>query len=149
MAPQAWDAESHLQHSDAGARRGLYRTSAAKWQVPKDLNAQDSTPDPATGGMCSPLIASRGQAGAATLTWSTNIPGRLAPVFLAFKLKHGRSLEGSRHGQHFAVPVGMGLGDPRTLGEQRTPVSTCQGCLEFDGHASDWQQQGHHMLRLA
>ena len=91
--------------------RGLYRTSAAKWQVPKDLAPKDSSSDAATGGLSSPLKTSKD-----SLTWSLSVPGKLAPVFLAFKLKVRGSYEGSRHGPHFAVPVGMGVGSATKLG---------------------------------
>lgn len=93
--------------------RGLFRTSAARWQVPKELAPTGAAPDRATGGVCSPLTP--GPHG--TLSWSIRLPGRLAPVFLGFKLRVGLDYLASRHGPHFAVPIGMGVGDATTLGE--------------------------------
>lgn len=81
--------------------------------MPKDLAPPDAVPDRRTGGLRSPLAASNGTS---TLAWTCKIPARLAPVYLAFKLHSGEAYIESRHGPHFAVPVGMGVGDCTKLG---------------------------------
>ena len=106
----------------------MFRTSAAKWQVPKDLIPEDAVPDRHTGGVRSPLLSSSTRN---TLQWTLRLPGKLAPVYLAFKLRLGAAYEGSKHGPHFAVPVGMGIGDAAKPGKvcRLLPVAECKRAI--------------------
>ena len=72
-----------------------------------------STKDAASGGMrASPRKSKDGSAWELSLT----VPAKLAPVWLAFEIQSSSGREVSRHGQRFALPVGMSAGSVQPLG---------------------------------
>ena len=94
-------------------RRGFYRSSTGKWYIPEGVKSSGACQkDSRSGGMKSEVKATNG-----AYRLSFDIPAQLAPLSLAFELQTAGSVELSRAGQRFSVPIGMSAGRTTRLGE--------------------------------
>ena len=93
--------------------RGFYRSSTGKWYLPEGVKSSGACQrDSRSGGMKSEVKAAGG-----AYELSFDIPTQLAPLSLAFELQTADSVELSRAGQRFAVPIGMSAGRMTRMGE--------------------------------
>ena len=99
--------------SSQQTRRGFYRSSTGKWYIPEGVKSSGACQeDSRSGCMKSEIKATNG-----AYELSFDIPAQLAPLSLAFELQLAGSVELSKAGQRFAVPIGMSAGRTTRLGE--------------------------------
>ena len=104
--------------------RGFYRSSTGKWYIPEGIKSSGACQkDSRSGGMRTEVKAVNG-----AYELSFSIPAQLAPLFLAFELQSADSVELSRAGQRFAVPIGMSAGRTTRMGESCSLTRVLHPC---------------------
>ena len=106
--------------------RGFYRSSTGKWYIPEGVKCSGACQkDSRSGGMKSEVKAADG-----AYKLSFDIPAQLAPLSLAFELQSADSVELSRAGQRFAVPIGMSAGRMTRMGDSCCLMYTLHDFLQ-------------------